>query len=115
LMVFLSFTKDPVVPSDLHDVCIAAATNYQNCRLIIQQKMSDIHRNVFLYICMFLQEMLKHSNENGYDAKTLASLFGDILLRDPIRNSKPQANRGKANFIYNFLVNDLSSSIIPNK
>ncbi|KAH0812868.1 hypothetical protein GEV33_009923 [Tenebrio molitor] len=85
LMVFLSFTKDPVVPSDLHDVCIAAATNYQNCRLIIQQKMSDIHRNVFLYICMFLQEMLKHSNENGYDAKTLASLFGDILLRDPIR------------------------------
>ena len=77
--------------------------------------MTDIHRNVFLYICMFLQEMLRHSNDNGYDAKTLASLFGDILLRDPIRNSKPQANRGKANFVYNFLVNDLSSSLIPNK
>lgn len=64
---------------------------------------------------MFLQELLRFSSENGYDAKTLASLFGDILLRDPIRNSKPQANRGKSNFIYNFLVNDLSSSIIPNK
>ncbi|XP_063921207.1 inositol polyphosphate 5-phosphatase OCRL [Zophobas morio] len=114
-LLFLSFTKDPVVPFEIHDACIAAANNYQNCRLIIQQKMTDIHRNVFLYICMFLQEMLRHSNDNGYDAKTLASLFGDILLRDPIRNSKPQANRGKANFVYNFLVNDLSSSLIPNK
>lgn len=75
--------------------------------------MPDLHRNVFLYICMFLQELLKHSNENGYDAKTIASLFGDILLRDAVRNSKPQASRGKANFMYNFLVNDLSSSIIP--
>ncbi|EFA09929.2 inositol polyphosphate 5-phosphatase OCRL [Tribolium castaneum] len=115
LLLFLSYTKDPIVPFELHDSCIAAANNFQNCRLIIQQKMSDVHRNVFLYICMFLKELLKYSNENGYDAKTLASLFGDILLRDPIRNSKPQANRGKANFVYNFLVNDLSSSIIPNK
>lgn len=79
------------------------------------QKLPDLYRNVFLYICMFLQEFLRYSNDNGYDAKTLASLFGDILLRDPIRNSKPQASRGKANFVYNFLVNDLSSSIIPNK
>lgn len=115
LLLFLSYTKDPVVPYNLHDGCIAAASSYQNCRQIIQQKLPDINRSVFLYICMFLQELLKHSNDNGYDAKTLSSLFGEILLRDPVRNSKPQASRGKANFIYNFLVNDLSSSIIPIK
>lgn len=64
---------------------------------------------------MFLQELLKHSNENGTDARTLATLFGELLLRDPIRNSKPQANRGKGNFMYHFIVNDQSTLIIPNK
>ncbi|XP_045474046.1 inositol polyphosphate 5-phosphatase OCRL [Harmonia axyridis] len=112
LLIFLSYTKEPVIPFNLHDAAIAASSNYQNCKNIIDQKLPDTHRNVFLYICMFLQEFLRHSNENGYDAKTLASLFGEILLRDPIRNSKPQASRGKSNFIYNFLVNDLSTSII---
>ncbi|KAL3268546.1 hypothetical protein HHI36_007653 [Cryptolaemus montrouzieri] len=93
LLIFLSYTKEPVIPFHLHDVAIAASSNYQSCKNIINQKLPDIHRNVFLYICMFLQELLRHSNENGYDAKTLASLFGEILLRDPIRNSKPQASR----------------------
>ncbi|XP_057654455.1 inositol polyphosphate 5-phosphatase OCRL isoform X1 [Diorhabda carinulata] len=115
LLLFLSYTKDPVIPHELHDNCIAAASNYQNCKQIILQKVPDLHRNVFLYVCMFLQDFLKYHNDNGYDAKTLASLFGDILLRDQIRNSKPQASRGKSNFVYNFLVNDLSSSIAPPK
>lgn len=113
LLLLLSYTKEPVIPYDLHDACISAASNYQNCRQLLLEKVPDIHRNVFLYICMFLQEFLRHSNENGYDAKTLSSLFGEILLRDPVRYSRPQASRGKANFIYNFLVNDLSSSLIP--
>lgn len=77
--------------------------------------MPDLDRNVFLYLSMFLQELLKYSNENGTDAKTIATVFGDILLRDPIRNSRPQANRGKASFIYHFLINDPSNLIIPNK
>lgn len=64
---------------------------------------------------MFLQEMLKYSSDNGTDAKTLATLFGELLLRDPIRNARPQASRGKANFIYHFLVNDQSTLIIPSK
>lgn len=82
---------------------------------IIQTKLSELDRNVFLYICVFLQEMLQHSSENGADAKTLATLFGDVLLRDPVRNSKPQANRGKANFVYHFLVNDQSQLIAQRK
>ncbi|CAH1122568.1 unnamed protein product [Ceutorhynchus assimilis] len=112
-LLFLSYTKEPIIPFDLQDSCVAAANNFENCRQLILQKLNDIHRTAFLYICMFLQELLKYSNDNGYDAKTVASLFGDILLRDPIRNSKPQASRGKTNFVYNFLMNDLSSSLIP--
>lgn len=78
-------------------------------------KLPDLERNVFLYLCMFLQELLRYSAENGFDAKMLALIFGDILIRDPVRNSKPQANRGKVAFVHNFLVNDLSSLIVPNK
>ncbi|KAF7273490.1 oculocerebrorenal syndrome of Lowe [Rhynchophorus ferrugineus] len=113
LVLLLSYIKEPVIPFELQDVCIAAASNFQNCRQLLIQKLNDIHRTTFIYICMFLQELVKHSNDNGYEPKTLASLFGDILLRDQIRNAKPQASRGKANFVYNFLVNDLSSSLIP--
>ncbi|XP_030753201.1 inositol polyphosphate 5-phosphatase OCRL [Sitophilus oryzae] len=112
-VLFLSYIKEPIIPFELQDVCVAAASNFQNCRQLLIQKLNDIHRTAFIYICMFLQELLKHSNDNGYDAKTLASLFGDILLRDSIRNAKPQASRGKANFMYNFLVNDLSALLIP--
>ncbi|XP_018324743.1 inositol polyphosphate 5-phosphatase OCRL-1 [Agrilus planipennis] len=115
LLLFLSYTKDPIIPYHLHDACIAASSNYQSCKQIIVQKLPDLERNVFLYLCMFLQELLKHSNENGSDVKTLATLFGDILLRDPVRNSRPQANRGKASFLYHFLVNDQSCLlIVPN-
>ncbi|KAJ8984771.1 hypothetical protein NQ317_012134 [Molorchus minor] len=136
---FLSYTKDPVIPFELHDNCVAAASNFQNSRqvrckcLLIYHlyffshiycdyfsdnfaKVSDLHRNVFLYICMFLQELLKYSNDNGYDAKTLASLFGDILLKGP-SSVIPGRRLVEANLasFYNFLVNDLSSSIIPHK
>lgn len=115
LLLFLSYIKDPVIPYHLHDACIAAASNYTSCKQIVLQKMPDLDRNVFLYLCMFLQELLKYSNENGMDAKTLATVFGDILLRDPVRNSRPQANRGKASFIYHFLINDQSPLIMPSK
>lgn len=82
---------------------------------MVLQRLPDLERNIFLYLCMFLQELVRYSNDNGFDAKTLALIFGDILLRDPIRNSKPQASRGKVSFIHNFLVNDLSCLIVPNK
>lgn len=34
LLLFLSFTKDPIIPFDLHDVCVAAAGNFHNCRQV---------------------------------------------------------------------------------
>lgn len=35
-------------------------------------------RNLYLYLCSFLQELLSHSAENGLDAKTIATLFGQV-------------------------------------
>lgn len=37
----------------------------------IVMQLPEIRRNVFLYICAFLQELLNHSQDNGLDAKTL--------------------------------------------
>lgn len=82
---------------------------------IIHTKLSELEKNVFLYICVFLQEMLMHSTDNGTDATTLATVFGDVLLRDPDRSSKSKASRGKASFVYHFLTNDQSQLIATKK
>ncbi|KAL1117910.1 hypothetical protein AAG570_004223 [Ranatra chinensis] len=114
LLLLLESTAEPVIPYNFHSVCTDCATNYQQCRQIIQQ-LPDLTRNVFLYLCLFLQELLSHSNDNGLDIKTIATLFGAIFIRDPPRsrdsqNSRTQQtlDRKKANFVYHFLVNDQS-------
>lgn len=35
LLLFLSYTKDPIIPVHLHDHCIAAASNFLNCKQVI--------------------------------------------------------------------------------
>lgn len=86
-------------------------------------QLPEIRRNVFLYICAFLQELLNHSQDNGLDAKTLgedrsflvemfnpklddlfdlynsnffpATLFGSIFLRDPPRRREERSQRSR--------------------
>lgn len=117
LLLLLESTAEPLVPYNLHSVCLSAATNYLQCKQLVMQ-LPEIRRTVFLYISAFLQELLNHSQENGLDAKTLATLFGSIFLRDPprSRDDRNQRNRitqatfdrKKAAFVYHFLVNDQS-------
>ncbi|XP_043285885.1 inositol polyphosphate 5-phosphatase OCRL isoform X2 [Venturia canescens] len=117
LLLLLESTSEPLVPYNLHNVCLSAATNYLQCKQIVMQ-LPEIRRNVFLYICAFLQELLNHSQDNGLDAKTLATLFGSIFLRDPPRSREERSQRSratqatfdrkKAAFVYHFLVNDQS-------
>ncbi|XP_063977656.1 inositol polyphosphate 5-phosphatase OCRL [Diachasmimorpha longicaudata] len=117
LLLLLESTAEPLVPYNLHSLCLSAATSYLQCKQLVMQ-LPEIRRTVFLYICFFLQELLNHSEENGLDAKTLATLFGSIFLRDPprSRDDRTQRNpliqatfdRKKAAFVYQFLVNDQS-------
>ena len=46
-LLFLSFTKDPVVPFEIHDACIAAANNYQNCRLVRKSEELRLNETFF--------------------------------------------------------------------
>uniref|UniRef100_V9IL28 Phosphatidylinositol polyphosphate 5-phosphatase isoform b n=4 Tax=Apis cerana TaxID=7461 RepID=V9IL28_APICE len=87
-------------------------------------QLPEIRRTVFVYICYFLQELLNHTQDNELDAKTLATIFGSIFLRDPPRSrgdknqrSRTQVvqatiDRKKAAFVYHFLINDQSDFIL---
>ncbi|PNF30047.1 hypothetical protein B7P43_G05343 [Cryptotermes secundus] len=121
LLLLLESTAEPVIPYNLHSICLSAASNYLQCKQIVMQ-LPEHRKNVFLYLCAFLQEVLCHVNENGLDSKTVATLFGTIFLRDPPRSrgdlsSRARMNqqvldRKKANFVYHFLVNDQSDFIL---
>lgn len=117
LLLLLDSTAEPIIPYNHHNVCFSTATNYWKCKEIVMQ-LPEIRRTVFLYICAFLKELLNHTQDNGLDAKTLATLFGSIFLRDPprsrdnpqLRNRVTQAtfDRKKAAFVFHFLVTDQS-------
>ncbi|RZF36514.1 hypothetical protein LSTR_LSTR008849 [Laodelphax striatellus] len=120
LLLLLESTAEPIIPYNLHNVCLGASSNYLQCKQIVMQ-LSEHTKNVFLYLCAFLQELLSHSADNELDAKTIATLFGAIFLRDPPRSRSDMAarsranqqtlDRKKANFVYHFLVNDQSELI----
>ncbi|XP_059061805.1 type II inositol 1,4,5-trisphosphate 5-phosphatase-like [Achroia grisella] len=118
LLLLLESTADPIIPYNLQSVCLRASANYLQCRQIVSH-LPEFRKNVFLYLCEFLQEALQHSAENGLDANTLSSLFGAIFLRDnPNQTQEPQSRinkqvieKKKAQFVHHFLVNDHSELI----
>lgn len=85
-------------------------------------QLPETRRTVLLYITSFLQELLNHTQDNELDAKTLATLFGAIFLRDPPRSRYDRGQRSrvvqatfdrkKAAFVYHFLINDQSDIIL---
>ncbi|KAI4497099.1 hypothetical protein M0802_007845 [Mischocyttarus mexicanus] len=121
LLLLLESTAEPLIPYNLHSVCLTAATSYLQCKQIVMQ-LSETRRSVFLYIIFFLQELLNHIPDNELDAKTLATLFGSIFLRDPPRSREDRMQRSratqatfdrkKAAFVYHFMVNDQSDIVL---
>lgn len=118
LLLLLESTADPIIPYNLQAASLRASPNYLQCKQIILE-LPEFRKNVFLYLCEFLQEALQHSAENGLDSKTLSTLFGAIFLRDnPNQAQEPQSrinkqiiDKKKAHFVYHFLINDHSDLI----
>ncbi|XP_050533288.1 inositol polyphosphate 5-phosphatase OCRL isoform X2 [Daktulosphaira vitifoliae] len=118
LLILLDSTSEPIIPFNLHSACLSAVSNYNQCKQIISQ-LPERSKNVFLYLCAFLQELLNHVNDNDLDVKTIASVFGEIFIRDPPRSRLDKSgqfrnamSRKKTSFLYHFLVNDQSDLII---
>ena len=99
--------------------------------------MDKVHSRAFIFIITFLKELLQQSDRNELDPKVLgmnyvmcvcvycfvnisppptASIFGTVLLRAPPEESNKITKRAQvtmerkaATFIYQFLVNDLTT------
>lgn len=115
LLLLLDSTAEPIIPYNHHSACLNVSTNYLQCKEIVMQ-LPEQRKNVFLYLCSFLQEVLNHSSDNGVDSKSLATLFGSIFLRDP-PNAKSHRKEGasdrkKSSFVHHFLINDQSDFIL---
>lgn len=111
LLLFLEALPEPVIPYNLYQAALDATPNFSLCKAIIS-KLPDHHRTVFTYLIAFLKELLNHSNDNEHDIKTLAHIFGCILLRESPnqlnerRVPKEAIERKKQTFIHHFLMND---------
>ena len=126
--MLLESSEEPLV-SPLEYECVHAVTFDECCEII--QILSSPKKNVFLYICMFLTELLKHSSHNHLDAfklgivlylfifpnlyiMVLASIFGRVLLRGHgTRKGHYQAlpekelDHRRTQFIFKFINNDI--------
>lgn len=102
LIIFLKCLPEPVIPSKEYDRCLdclldpaipgciyhrwrkwlGCSWNYMMCKKVLSQ-IPENHRNLFQYLCVFLRDLLKHSDRNRLNINILASIFGEILLCSP--------------------------------
>lgn len=111
LLMLLESSPSPLV-SPLEEECLYADT-FDKCRELIKI-LSIPKKNVFLYICFFLHDVLKQSTYNRMDAGKLAMIFGRVFLRGHgtsknHHRSLPEKEREdrRTAFMYKFLVNDI--------
>uniref|UniRef100_A0A0A9XCU3 phosphoinositide 5-phosphatase n=3 Tax=Lygus hesperus TaxID=30085 RepID=A0A0A9XCU3_LYGHE len=117
LVLLLESTAEPIIPYECYSKSLEVAHTYQLCKKIVQE-LPFHKKNVFIYLCLFLRELVSHSEDNKLDVNTLATLFGGIFLRDPPWHKKASAGkywvtnqqntniRRKATFVSHFLTTD---------
>ncbi|KAH9491544.1 hypothetical protein Btru_030906 [Bulinus truncatus] len=121
-LLFLESLPQPVIPYLFYTKCLSTSNNLLLSKQIVSC-LPGCHKNTFLYICAFLRELLKHSDENGLDIKFLSSMFGEVLMRpqnqmftspstkDAVvkerRSKLREEDAKKAAFMYHFLSNEI--------
>lgn len=115
-LLFLEALSEPVIPYEFYYKSLDCSNNFISCRNVVNE-IPRVHKCVFKYIISFLREILNHAASNRLDGKLLATIFGSILLREPMNETQnsssykkvnqPATDRKKATFIFHFLMNDL--------
>lgn len=75
--MLLESPPEPLV-SPMEEECLYADTFDKCCEII--KVLSGPKKNTFLYICMFLNELLVHSAHNRLEAVKLGMLLNVILF-----------------------------------
>uniref|UniRef100_A0A8D2L6G6 phosphoinositide 5-phosphatase n=1 Tax=Varanus komodoensis TaxID=61221 RepID=A0A8D2L6G6_VARKO len=116
LLLFLESLPEPVICYQLYDNSLegGSACPPHSCSpsdSLVASMLPSSHKNVFHYLIAFLRELLQHSGKNLLDVKTLASIFGGILLRPPPGHPKTGiSEKQKAQqFIQQFLLGEGST------
>ncbi|XP_068395655.1 type II inositol 1,4,5-trisphosphate 5-phosphatase isoform X2 [Eschrichtius robustus] len=106
LLLFLESLPEPVICYSVYHNCLECSGNLTASKQVVAT-LPTCHRNVFIYLMAFLQELLKNSAKNHLDGNILASIFGSLLLRNPAGHQKLEvAEKKKAQeFIHQFLCN----------
>ncbi|KAJ8779855.1 hypothetical protein J1605_012145 [Eschrichtius robustus] len=106
LLLFLESLPEPVICYSVYHNCLECSGNLTASKQVVAT-LPACHRNVFIYLMAFLQELLKNSAKNHLDGNILASIFGSLLLRNPAGHQKLEvAEKKKAQeFIHQFLCN----------
>lgn len=68
LLMLLESSPEPLV-SPLEEECLYAESFEKCCEII--RILSTVKKNVFIYVCMFLHELLKYNQYNRLDAGKL--------------------------------------------
>ncbi|BFZ10183.1 hypothetical protein BsWGS_13221 [Bradybaena similaris] len=79
-LLFLECLAQPTIPYEFYRQSLASSNNLLLSKQLLTH-LPDCHKNTFLYISAFLRELLKHSDKNGLTPKFLATMFGEVMLR----------------------------------
>ncbi|XP_005098372.1 inositol polyphosphate 5-phosphatase OCRL isoform X2 [Aplysia californica] len=122
-LLFLECLAQPVLPCEVYSQALASSNNLLLSKQLVS-RLPDCHKNVFLYVCAFLRELLQNGEQNGLDIKFLSTIFGEILLRPAPSTSLARSSEAslkerkskireeeakKAAFMYHFLSQDIDA------
>lgn len=115
LVLFLSALSEPVIPTPLHQRAMDCSNQPMLCKQLLLN-LPRVNQRTFTFLMSFMKRLLLHSDYNGLDAKLLATIFGDIILRTPANQQRTRSkkqlgpmSRKKSLFVYQFLIADLTA------
>jgi inositol polyphosphate 5-phosphatase INPP5B/F len=74
LLIFLESLADPVIPENLYNHCIEAASSYAQCKQIISS-LKVVNYHTFWKIILFLRQLYKQSVKNKLTPQRIGMLF----------------------------------------
>ncbi|XP_031641168.1 type II inositol 1,4,5-trisphosphate 5-phosphatase [Contarinia nasturtii] len=112
LLMLLESPPEPLA-SPMEEECLYAESFDKCCEII--KVLSGPKKNTFLYICMFLNELLKFTPQNRLESIKLATIFGRVMLDGHGNSSKSifrsltekDRDERRTAFMHKFLCNDI--------
>ncbi|KAH9425493.1 hypothetical protein DERP_006101, partial [Dermatophagoides pteronyssinus] len=115
LLLFLETLPESIIPFKFYDRIQHSNKNHSECKQIYNE-LPEIHRLVFQYLIMFLQEMCNNSGaDKPLNKLYIAKLFGPILIRRPPESFYTFRNNQNQNHQSGIIASSSSSSSLSSQ